>query len=772
MSDEIVEILDGYKASVLREMAEAASLNVKDRSGKALPKDDLVRKMQAEFFTAERVRAAWARLDERERAVVNRLLLHGGAVNTKSLRRELLRARLVSVADAPERYSHNVPYAAGYVGNPHRPHSRVFEDVLARLTLHGLVFSSTTVMSSGNAPYKMQLHPGATLYIPQAVRRCLPEPTPVADPTQDWQPARVTAGEPALLLRDLYLYWDFVRRNEVALIQAGLVGKRWLKAINQVLLSPDPTVEDARREDDTPRLYLLRRLLESLKLVKAEKGVLRSTHADPLHTPAFWSQPTFTQLSACLEAWRGLGVHLGSDVAQYGPRYDHAVQVTLEALKSMRADFWYEPEDLLERMQMRDADFLFPEHTRVENYSGSWYYGYTGGYYYGHPKELLAKFEQKEREFIRRCVQDMLHALGMVELGFNAENAADWVAFRLTPAGKAMLDDAPPPQAAPSLDDSGRLIIQPNFQLIAMGPVSLSTLAQLDLFAERESADRGAFQYRLSRESIYRAQQLGLGVSDVLRFLEQVGEVELPQNVRRSLEEWAAQHERIVFRTGVTLVQTADADLLGALMNASPVGKYLARPVTPTVAVARSKRRSHLIGALIEQGLFPAVSGAEPASADHSVIVHADGTIRSVHAVPSLHLRGRLERLAEELGNGAWKLTPASIGRAGGSKGKVLGILDELQRLQRGTLPETLVTQIRAWGGYFGQAAAETLTLIEFRDQAALDELRAIPELRDWLTPFPAGSRALAVLPGDKLAQVTQTLARLGVQVREGFKKI
>jgi hypothetical protein len=81
------------------------------------------------------------------------------------------------------------------------------------------------------------------------------------------------------------------------------------------------------------------------------------------------------------------------------------------------------------------------------------------------------------------------------------------------------------------------------------------------------------------------------------------------------------------------------------------------------------------------------------------------------------------------------------------------------------------VEQIKAWGGYYGDAAAETLTLIELHDRTVLDELAQHPELQAHLTPFSAGERALAVVQGEKLAQVKEILARFGVRVADGLRR-
>ncbi|HEY74379.1 MAG TPA: hypothetical protein G4N99_14050 [Thermoflexia bacterium] len=772
MTQEIDTLLNSYHAATLWEMARAAGLEVKQGS-KKLGKRDLLPKMRAEFFTEARVRASWEKLNKREREVLNRLLLRGGTVAKRIFQREIVRAGLATKAPELEkpkrpRYYHHsgVPYDRDvYVGEPSRARSRIFEDIIARLTFQGLVFSKGTPLTSGKTPYKIQFHPASTIYVPDFVRRYLPKPEPIPAPLASWQPERVESGAPAVLLRDLYIYWDIVRRNQVNLIKSGLVGKRWLKVINRFLLSPDPLLKDAMRENETGRLYLLRRLLEMCKLVRVHRGLLRPVEKDPLRVPEFWGKSQIEQLNICLQAFLRLDVQdeMGSEANRYGPRYRHARQVILDVLKKLPPNAWLEIEDLVEQIQAQDLDFMFAEHSKVESHRSNHYYSYSYGYYYGDTKTLLETLERLEIEFVNNWLAGFLHQTGVVELGYDGDAL---IGFRLTPSGRAILGlkSVKQPQ-----DETGKLVIQPNFQLLALGPVSLALLAQLDLFADRERADLGAFEYRLSRESVYQAQQLGMGVADVLRFLEQHCATGLPQNVRRSLEEWAASHERIVFRTGVNLLQAADADLMASLADDSRTGKHLARPVTADVSLLKKGRQKRLIAALVEQGLFPAVSGAQPEAADRSVIVAEDGTIHPIHAVPSLNLRGRLSRLAEERDNRVWMLTPASVRRAGGSKNKVLRLLEELGKLHRGPLPTELTRRLKAWGSYYGSAAAETLTLVEFRDQAALDELITHPDLQPYLTPFPTADRALAVVPAEKLPQVKEILGQFGVQVKEGL---
>jgi hypothetical protein len=440
----------------------------------------------------------------------------------------------------------------------------------------------------------------------------------------------------------------------------------------------------------------------------------------------------------------------------------------LDTLQTLPTGAWFELDDLLERVQDQDEDFLFADRSVVADYRRSWYHSYSTTYYYGSTKELLAKFEKFELSYVQSLVPGFLHQLGVVDLGYMK---GKWGAFRLTPLGQALLaagDGQAPAELAGM--DTGKLVLQPNFQVVAIGPVNLAWLARLDLFADRERADRGAFQYRISRDSVYRAQQLGMDVVQVLHFLEGTAGVELPQNVRRSLEEWGAHHERIVFRSGVSLLQAADAALLAGLMADDHLGAHLARSLSPQVALLTKDAETPLIAALVEQGRFPAVSGAQPEASDGSVIVEEDGTIRPVHAVSSLHLRGRLARLAEEGAGGQWKLTEKSVRRAGGSRRKVTRLLAELRKLHRRRLPPVVVERIKAWGGYYGDASAGSITLLEFRDPQSLEELRKDPDLAPVLSPFLADKRALAVVPSDKLSEIKELLARFGIHVRDGLK--
>ena len=752
-------LLDSYNSNTLWDMARHAKLS--KTSGKKLKKTELLDLMTKEFFQPERITASYQNLTQLEKQVVNRLILHGEQISTKLFRRELLRAKLAQEPPPKEEPKGVSPYGrqqgeviygrpANYVGKHANRQSTIFEDIMARLAFFGLIFSEEITIQAGAQTFKMQFHPGSKLIIPHFVRQHLPEPEPLPEGERDWQPAHTMHGDPQLFLRDLYLYWDTVRRNLIPMIKSGLVSKRGLKKLNENLLTPDPTLSKARTEEETGRLFMLRQTLETLRLVQSQDGHLRPKGKK---IPKFWQDETAGQVKAVIAAWRKLPtpVHLESILSYYArPDTQTATQYLLTALAEIPTNTWLDAEILLDDLQDRDIDFLITSRS------------HRARYYYGDTAKLIREMDRLEQLFVTQVIGGFLFQIGLVELGFDskASDPTTWNAFRLTPLGTAVFQNKPL-SAPPTV---GQIIIQPNFQILAMGPVPLNLLAKLDLFTERKKIDQSAFEYQLTRESIYTAQQLGFTVAEVEAFLTAVTPHSLPQNIQRSLAEWSAHHERIVFRRGVTLLQAADETLLERLLADTETGKSLARPVGRSVALVKKNRQSQLVTALQQAGILPAVSGASPEAANKSVTVGSDGRIQPIHAVPSLHLHGRLARFTEEAGD-SWQLTETAVQRAGGSKKKAQNIIDELHKLHRGRLPKNIVEQVKAWGGYYGAATVGTVTLFEFRDQKTLTELCQHVELKGVLRPFPAGTRALAVVDEASVAAVQTTLAQLGVNV-------
>lgn len=777
MNRSLKTILDNYNADTL--ISIGVETGVMTRGGSKPKKALVVSQLASKLGTAKRVKASLADLDDLAKSVLARLQMFGGTVVTTRFQRDLVRAKLTTEEPQPMRvYGGYGP--ASESGDPYKADSTLFDDVIARLTLHGFVFTEELTDGYGGYNYKFQFNAGATLFIPEEIAAHLPPPDPSPTADKSWSPATLVQGDPALYLRDLYLYWDFVCRQPLGLTQQGYVRKNSLKALNRLLLQPDPRLAGISKESESPRLYLLRQQLELLDLIDMIGSELLATGLE--RVPPFWLAAPETQIGRLVHAWiRSEDDPLPDTTMNHYAQWPHARTVLVTVLAQLRIGVWTEVDQILDRLYAREETFLFSERSQAVNYFRR-YYGSYG-------TNLAAeRIDEQERQFVVRAGAVPLVQLGLVELGHTGEAEGDWYALRLTERGQRILAavsaeastqgtsgkltaNEPPVVAHHPLGDGGQVIVQPNFHILAMGPVSMATLARLDDCADREKADVSVFEYQLTRESVYRAQQVGTSAAEIAAFLAEVSGVPLPQNIVRSLEEWGARHQRITFRLGATLLQTLDEKSLADLMD-SPALKGSLQP-TPVaeIAIVNHSRRQTINDALLKQNIFPAHDDGKPESANGGVRIHEDGAVQPIHALPSLQLAGRLNRFAEEDGHGGWRITSASIGQAGGDRAKVNALLKEMATLYRGELSPELIEQVKQWGGYYGGATVNTLTLIEFTDVKTLRELRKNKRLKALLTPFQAGDRALATLSADDLPAIKELLQERGIAVRSGIRK-
>jgi hypothetical protein len=331
---------------------------------------------------------------------------------------------------------------------------------------------------------------------------------------------------------------------------------------------------------------------------------------------------------------------------------------------------------------------------------------------------------------------------------------------RLTDMGRWLLLNQPPP-AIP--EETGRVVVQPNFHIFAFDPISDAVLARLDSFAVRQNAER-AIEYILSRESVYRAQQAGQSTADIHAWLEQTTGAALPQNVARSLAEWQGDFERIVIHSRVGWLETTP-DQADMLMENPALRPAILKRVSATSLLIHSEHMDTLERSLLAAGELPARS-ADPAGGHHnSILLAGDGRIEFAHQSPSIYARGRLQGVAQETGEG-WQVTRASVSRARQAGMDPAAIIAALAEMATGGVPAPLQQQIKAWAGAYGAAAVQTVTVVQFKDHETLEELLADPALARLLHPWPPKMRIgmARIAPADVDAART-LLAERGVDV-------
>jgi hypothetical protein len=236
--------------------------------------------------------------------------------------------------------------------------------------------------------------------------------------------------------------------------------------------------------------------------------------------------------------------------------------------------------------------------------------------------------------------------------------------------------------------------------------------------------------------------------------------------VVRSMQEWQTQHERITIRRKVPLLQADNPATLDALFAKGAEAAAWGKRVAPHIALPRNDAQA-TVAALREAGLFPLVTRAGQADAPLSVTTDEAGNVEFFGSAPSIYAYGAVEAFTEHGDAHHAQLTPASVRAAVDADISVPEILKRLQHVHRGQLPPKLVQRIKAWGKFYGDARVGALTLLEFRDEAARQELLADPELMPFIEAFDAGTRPLVLVREQALERVRELLQERGIELRE-----
>lgn len=741
MSNGLRTLLQAYSLNALQTMSKFAGLG-----SESLEREAYIQPLAERFADREAIMVAAGQLDGLERLILEQMLLQGGEARTDLLKQELVRSGFVE--DSP---------VGGYQGSPYRRTPRYFEDALAHLTALGLVLA--TVASDDSL---LELTPGARVLIPEVAREHLP---PVLQWTQPLSPERfasVVKSAPEAFQRDLFLFWSYVNRNEVVLTARGLLPKRHWAKLNAELWVKEsgPTAHE-----DGGRLSFLQLLMEEMGMLERVGLRLRPTPTSrdllglSLRARSERAFRAWLRTSAWNELLRIRELRI--DTAGNQNRRATAVvkggrQFVVGLLQHTLPEQWLSIGDLLKRAREINYEFLFPRH---HNYYGlhNPYHSYNNPLSWEFPVyDETQGWDIVEARLITCILQEPLHWLGLVSLGWEGERLA---AFQLSRLGAQILGVIPP---EPETPPEHRLIIQPNFEVLALDPVSDYVLATLDEFAERLKSEH-VFQYRLSRESVYLAQQRGMTAQQVIAFLDRESGTPMPQNVRLSLQEWGRYHERIAFYQGGLLCQVADPALLDRLMADPALAPLLGRRIAPTAAlIAGGKTALQQVQRALQSGsLLPAVT--PPPAELPALTIEPDGHVRFRHRVPDIFLRHRLLPFCEARGDGLY-LTRRAVGKAITEGWTAESIVAALQPLHQGPLNAALVTQIKTWGGYYGNASIKHVTLLELKNDEVLRELADDPIIGPLIVPFqPSG--ALAIIREEDMDRLREVLEERGMEV-------
>ncbi|HEX7735321.1 MAG TPA: helicase-associated domain-containing protein [Ktedonobacteraceae bacterium] len=776
--------------------------------------------MAGYLFDEQSCREILHLLGEIEASVLRELVSCGGRANSRDLALYLYAPgsplahtpapapeKSGSVAAAPYASSLSSPrYTASTPSLYPTPHPHgVFEMALHHLLLCGLLFWGKQTNFVGR-DYSGGVYDGV-LIVPRAVVEVASQEWGLYEPREREQgQGDMSPGDGARLLqRALYLYWSLVAsaRDGLPLVNSHLLSRVALRQVLEQMaafsrLWESLTADQIRTESDAPYLLFLRLLLMKLGLLVERQGAVRALPARD-----FFRLPLAERAWRCFQLWRENAfwnelAFVGNVAAQPGPApldpaHEEAVrsrQLVVKHVFQSAPETWHALPSFIARMKLHIPYLLFPRQygLRAERYSqGSNPYGWDFRLRRGWLTHREG-WHVVEGGFIRALISGPLVWLGAVE----ADDSEHPDAFRLAQGADLLLSPEPP---AAGQEVWGRLVVQPNFDLVALAPVSESLLLDLDRFAERARLEHIA-QYHLSKSSVTHAIQLGLTSEGIQRILEQSVGGTIPQNVRYSLQEWERQARRVELWRATTLLEVDQPALLDELFEDQETLPWLVRRVAPTLAEVATAHLERLQEALWQRDYLPAqTSAASYQDALTSAILPAheaqwqllpDGLLQPCYPLTNLYLATELERFtapatepifpagaedgatpAVPAASGWRRITPASLQQALASGLELQQIIRFLQHYCVNGMPGSFLVRLKLWGSGYSEEPTmrvESAPLLSLSAQT-LQDILADEEIAPLLgTPIPAEKRLVRVEP-ENLEQVIALLRERGFDV-------
>lgn len=392
--------------------------------------------------------------------------------------------------------------------------------------------------------------------------------------------------------RDMYLLWWAAREvGELALTSRGFLTRSTLRRLR----AQWPVSNDDRAEGDDLRFYYLRRLLERLGLLQtsseqhARLGSTRLVAAEPAMMARFLSHPLAERVRICTRLWVAGGWWPDSRQSSVATSLHTPVQprIALARRRLIEMLAAIEPGSPLD----------IPGVPTVTDHS---------------PRIVGATVtRRKPRDIAEERSETMRAALAgpLLWMGLVVRRASGVPGSQQLTVSSGILALRNESDNVPLKETSGRVVIQPNLDIVAYQPLAAPTLFTLDSCASRSSLERVA-HYHLTRADVARAQQYGWSEDEIVRRLETLSGSVLPGSVRVRLADWKRAASRIRLTPRATLLTTSTPALLDALLADRNARGWVLRRLGPALALVQASELDSVRHWLLAHGELPAVESA------------------------------------------------------------------------------------------------------------------------------------------------------------------
>jgi Helicase conserved C-terminal domain len=578
--------------------------------------------------------------------------------------------------------------------------------------------------------------------------------------------------------RDLSRYWRHVRKQGgVALTAQGWIYKSNFKSFLAALNIPAGLLNN--EEQTNAKLWFMRRLLVQMREMQGDNfgeaininpnGKLLSMS---MAQRVRWAFESWRDGGAWNELIRLPGQNVSFDHRREAPpglaKSRGVVLRVMGRLSAGQVTQWQSVAALIAQIKKSEYQFLF-ERKRGYGVGGMFsspYYSSNNPYgiSFSVARDEASGWDVVERAFIIELLTGPLHWLGLIDLGSTGVVAPgvpngeqpEPQSYRLTEVGAWLLGVGEQPNF---VETGGRVVVQPNFTVLAMEPISDAVLVDLDHFADSQGGDR-AITYEITRESLYRGQRSGWSAERVIALLEKHQGTPVPLNVKRTLEEWESTHRRITFHRRKLVVQFADDD--AELQASLALAPFKPHALGERFELIGNGDVDKVISALRETGWMPTLQAEGQTGVENSVRADEDGTLTFTQPAPSVHTLGRLVQFAE---TSPYRITAVSVRDAMNNALDVEQVLATLAEMHAGQVPAGLEKTIRQWAGFFGTAAIRNVVLLELSNVDVMANLLGDPLVGPYLTLIEGSSKPLAIIRPEHVDAVRAVLVERGVAI-------
>ena len=379
------------------------------------------------------------------------------------------------------------------------------DDVLTRLLKQGLLVNLSETW--GSSTLRTLVAPNR-LGLPTEVRKVLPATLHKLTPAESGliladepQPALVSTRDRQQFLRELLFCWSELRQQPARQLKAGGMGKRDRRRLATAL--------GLDEDSGLTRIEQLYEILQALNLISEDGSTVTAVESDA--ATLFWGAKPAQHHRDVLRAYTRLTAPLVDETGGYRlygyyqgivQRPDSEMRQRVLSTLENSVDLGWLPFSLFLKLLTagRTGGFILNEETLSIAAQHLRWHGT------GYHQEVESRVQGYER-LVARSALDELYTLGFVDLGYQAADSSEPVAIRATPGLRPEHQSGSIPNT--NAEAPWQIILQPDFQMLALGPVPLRTLASLEQFAAREKVDESVITYRLNRDATYRALQRG-----------------------------------------------------------------------------------------------------------------------------------------------------------------------------------------------------------------------------------------------------------------------